>query len=135
MPPCPRARARIVQLPVSPLAGPRVKRDLTSGHVKSYITPMQIESITHKGLKRFFETGNAKGLVGDVSRLRKMLAYINAAETFDELAIPPNYGLHALSGDRAGIWAMTVTRNWRLTFRLNDAGAIEDMNLEDYHGS
>ncbi|MFT8655908.1 MAG: type II toxin-antitoxin system RelE/ParE family toxin [Acetobacter papayae] len=96
---------------------------------------MQIESIAHKGLKRFFETGNAKGLVGDVSRLRKMLAYINAAETFDELAIPPNYGLHALSGDRAGIWAMTVTRNWRLTFRLNDAGAIEDMNLEDYHGS
>jgi proteic killer suppression protein len=96
---------------------------------------MQIESITHKGLKRFFETGNAKGLVGDVSRLRKMLAYINAAETFEELAIPPNYGLHALSGDRAGIWAMTVTRNWRLTFRLNDAGAIEDMNLEDYHGS
>ena len=96
---------------------------------------MQIESITHKGLKRFFETGNAKGLVGDVSRLRKMLAYINAAETFDELAIPPNYGLHALSGDRAGVWAMTVTRNWRLTFRLNDADAIEDMNLEDYHGS
>lgn len=96
---------------------------------------MQIESIAHKGLKRFFETGNAKGLVGDVSRLRKMLAYINAAETFDELAIPPNYGLHALSGDRAGAWAMTVTRNWRLTFRLNDAGAIEDMSLEDYHGS
>ncbi|MFT8932454.1 MAG: type II toxin-antitoxin system RelE/ParE family toxin [Acetobacter syzygii] len=96
---------------------------------------MQIESITHKGLKRFFETGNAKGLVGDVSRLRKMLAYINAAGSIDELAIPPNYGLHALSGDRAGTWAMTVTRNWRLTFRLNDAGAIEDMNLEDYHGS
>ncbi|MFT8367894.1 MAG: type II toxin-antitoxin system RelE/ParE family toxin [Acetobacter papayae] len=86
-------------------------------------------------MKRFFETGNAKGLVGDVSRLRKMLAYINAAETFEEVAIPPNYGLHALSGDRAGVWAMTVTRNWRLTFRLNDAGAIEDMNLEDYHGS
>lgn len=96
---------------------------------------MQIESIIHKGLKRFFETGNAKGLVGDVSRLRKMLAYINVAGSIDELAIPPNYGLHALSGDRAGTWAMTVTRNWRLTFRLNDAGAIEDMNLEDYHGS
>ena len=96
---------------------------------------MQIESITHKGLKRFFETGNATGLVGDVSRLRKRVVYINAAGSIDELAIPPNYGLHALSGDRAGTWAMTVTRNWRLTFRLNDAGAIEDMNLEDYHGS
>lgn len=96
---------------------------------------MQVESIAHKGLKRFFETGNAKGLVGDVSRLRKMLAYIVAASDLDELATPPNYGLHELSGDRAGTWSMTVTRNWRLTFRLNDDGAIEDMNLEDYHGS
>ena len=96
---------------------------------------MQVESIAHKGLKRFFETGNAKGLVGDVSRLRKMLAYIVAASDLDELATPPNYGLHELSGDRAGTWSMTVTRNWRLTFRLKKDGMIEDMNLEDYHGS
>ncbi|MCK9542519.1 MAG: hypothetical protein M0R03_10880 [Novosphingobium sp.] len=30
---------------------------------------------------------------------------------------------------------MWVTRNWRMTFRLNDDGAIVDMDLEDYHGS
>ncbi|GBQ07428.1 type II toxin-antitoxin system RelE/ParE family toxin [Acetobacter cerevisiae] len=96
---------------------------------------MQIESISHKGLKRFFETGNPKGLVGDVGRLRKMLAYIDASSSLDELSVPPNYGLHALTGDREGTWSMTVTRNWRLTFRLNDLGAIEDMDLEDYHGS
>jgi proteic killer suppression protein len=30
---------------------------------------------------------------------------------------------------------MTVTHNWRLTFRLNEAGALIDMDLEDYHGS
>jgi proteic killer suppression protein len=35
---------------------------------------MDIDSIAHKGLRRFFETGNAKGLVGDVTRIRKMLA-------------------------------------------------------------
>lgn len=96
---------------------------------------MDIESISHKGLRRFFETGNAKGLVGDVSRLRKMLAFIDAASSLDELSVPPNYGLHALSGDRAGTWSMTVTKNWRLTFRINEDGAIEDMDLEDYHGS
>lgn len=96
---------------------------------------MQIESISHKGLKRFFETGNPKGLVGDVTRLRKMLAYIDAASSLDELSIPPNYDLHAMTGDRVGTWSMTVTRNWRLTFRLNELGAIEDMDLEDYHGS
>jgi len=38
-----------------------------------------------------------------------------------------------LTGDRAGTWSLTVTRNWRLTFRIGEAGAIEDMDLEDYH--
>jgi proteic killer suppression protein len=96
---------------------------------------MEIESISHKGLRRFFETGNAKGLVGDADRFRRMLAYINAAETLDELATPPNFGLHELTGDRKGTWSMTVTKNWRLTFRLKEKNVIVDMNLEDYHGS
>ncbi|MFD0849704.1 type II toxin-antitoxin system RelE/ParE family toxin [Sphingosinicella xenopeptidilytica] len=96
---------------------------------------MEIVSISHKGLRRFFEAGNPKGLVGDTGRLRKMLAYIDAAEDLEELAIPPNFGLHELTGDRKGSWSMTVTRNWRLTFRINDEGALIDMDLEDYHGA
>lgn len=96
---------------------------------------MEIVSIRHKGLRRFFETGNPKGLVGDTGRLRKMLAYIDVAEDLEELAIPPNFGLHELTGDRKGSWSMTVTRNWRLTFRIDDEGALIDMDLEDYHGA
>lgn len=96
---------------------------------------MEIESIRHKGLRRYFETGNAKGLVGDVGRLRKMLAFIDAAGTFDELTVPPNFGLHELVGDRKGQWSMTVTRNWRMTFGVNGNGALIDMDLEDYHGA
>jgi len=95
---------------------------------------MDVESITHKGLRRFFETGNPKGLVGDVRRLRNMLAFIDAAASWDELSVPPNFGLHALKGDRAGTWAMAVIRIWCLTFRVDEAGALIDMNLEDYHG-
>ena len=94
---------------------------------------MDIERITHKGLRRFFETGNAKGLVGDVARIRKMLAFIDAAVGFDELAVPPNYGLHELVGERAGRWAMTVTTNWHLTFIKIDEATIADLELEDYH--
>lgn len=96
---------------------------------------MDVESISHKGLRRFFETGNAKGLVGDVKRLRNMLAFIDAAVSLDDLSLPPNFGLHGLKGDRAGTWAMTVTRNWRLTFKIDDAGALIDLDLEDYHGA
>ena len=86
-------------------------------------------------MDRFFETGNAKGLVGDVACLGKMLAFIDAAASLDELSVPPNFGLHELKGDRVGTWSMTVTRNWRLTFRIDDAGALLDMDLEDYHGA
>ena len=96
---------------------------------------MDIDSIAHKGLRRFFETGNSKGLVGDVMRLRKMLAFIDAAASLGELSVPPNYGLHELKGDRSGTWAMTVTRNWRLTFKIDETGALVDMDLEDYHGA
>ena len=79
---------------------------------------MEIDFVSHKALKWFFLTGNSEGLVGDVERLRAMLAFIAAAASRDELARPPNYGLHRLTGNRDGTWSMTVTRNWRLTFTV-----------------
>lgn len=95
---------------------------------------MEIESIRHKALKRFFLTGQSRGLDGNlVERLRKMLAYINSAGSFDELSVPPNYGLHPLTGNRAGSWAMTVTKNWRMTFTKLDERTIANIDLEDYH--
>jgi proteic killer suppression protein len=95
---------------------------------------MQIDSIRHKALRRFAETGASKGLpAASVERLRNMLAYLAAVAAEDELKVPPNFGAHKLTGDRKGEWALTITRNWRLTFRINEAGAIEDVDLEDYH--
>lgn len=94
---------------------------------------MEIESIRHKALRRFAETGNAKGVI-ESQRVARMLAFIDAAEGVDELKAPPNFGFHALTGDMAGTYAMTVTRNWRMTFTLTEEGAIADLDLEDYHG-
>lgn len=95
---------------------------------------MEIESIRHKALRIFAETGVAKGLPGNlVDRLRNMLAYLAAIGNAEELRTPPNYGAHQLTGNRAGEWSLTVTKNWRMTFRINDAQAIEDLDLEDYH--
>jgi proteic killer suppression protein len=62
-----------------------------------------------------------------------MIALLLNAESTEELKVPPNFGFHALSGDRAGTYAMTVTRNWRLIFRLVDDHTIADLDLEDYH--
>lgn len=95
---------------------------------------MEIESIRHKALRGFAETGRAKGLPGNlVARLRNRIAYVKAIEDVEELKVPPSYGAHELTGDRRGVWSLTVTKNWRMTFRIDDARGIEDMDLEDYH--
>ena len=61
------------------------------------------------------------------------LEYQLAAASFDDLATPPNFGFHPLTGDRAGRFAMTVTRNYRLTFAKIDEHTVADLDLEDYH--
>ena len=94
---------------------------------------MEIESIRHKALRAFAESGKARGLPGDlVSRVRNVLAWLAAIEAVDELKAPPNYGAHQLTGDRAGVWSLAVTKNWRMTFAISDARAIVDLDLEDY---
>ena len=55
---------------------------------------MQIDSIRHKALRRFAETGAPKGLpAGSVERLRNMLVYIAAIDAEEELRVPPNFPL------------------------------------------
>lgn len=62
-----------------------------------------------------------------------MIAFLVAAAHLDELATPPNFGFHPLTGDRKGSYAMTVTKNWRLTFALSVDHRVTDLDLEDYH--
>jgi proteic killer suppression protein len=44
----------------------------------------------------------------------------------------PGLGLHPLRGDRKGTWAVKVSGNWRITFKIQNGDAI-DVNYEDYH--
>jgi len=91
-----------------------------------------VESIRHRALRMFVETGKQKGLI-EPERIRRMIAYLLAIADVEELTVPPNFGAHVLTGDRAGTWSLTVTRNWRMTFRNDEEGRIVDLDLEDYH--
>ena len=94
---------------------------------------MEIRSVQHKGLRRFLEEDDSRGLRADmVNRLRNILTALSAAQTIDGLRGPPGWRIHQLSGDRAGAWSLSVTGNWRITFRI-EGGAIIDLDLEDYH--
>lgn len=93
---------------------------------------MEIESIRHKALRRLFLENRTKGVI-EPQRLVRILQYLVDAHSIDELFEPPNFGFHPLTGDRAGTFAITVTRNWRLTFTKVDERTIADLDLEDYH--
>ena len=94
---------------------------------------MDVYSIRHRGLRLFFERGQVRGLPAQrVDRIRRILSAISDAESLDELATLPGWRLHRLRGDRQGTWSISVTGNWRLTFRV-EGGDIHDLDLEDYH--
>lgn len=93
---------------------------------------MDIATIRHKALRRLFLEGRAKGVIEPI-RVARIFQYLLAAKSFEEFSVPPNFGFHPLSGDRVGTFAITVTRNWRLTFTMVDEHTIADLDLEDYH--
>ena len=59
------------------------------------------------------------------------LAALDTAQSLDDMDIP-GYRLHSLTGDRKGIWSITVNGNWRITFKFSD-GNVYIANYEDYH--
>ena len=96
---------------------------------------MRIRGFIHKGLRRLYAEDNPKGLPADAAdKLRKMLAFLQDMESVDELHAIPVWKAHQMGGDRKGAWSLHVTRNWRLTFRVDVVeGEILDVNYEDYH--
>jgi proteic killer suppression protein len=92
---------------------------------------VESESIRHKALRKLVEQGSSKGVI-EPERPIDMLALMVAASGLKDLAIPPNFGFRPLTGNRAGTYAMTVTRNWRLTFTMADGIMVADLDLEDY---
>ena len=94
---------------------------------------MQVVSIRNKALARLWRTGETRGLPADqVKRLRGALTVLSAAANLQMLATIPGWRLHELKGERKGTWSLTITGNWRLTFRVEGV-SVYDIDLEDYH--
>jgi toxin HigB-1 len=94
---------------------------------------MIIRSIQHRGLLRLVENDDPRELRTDlVKRLRNILAVLIAAPDIDGVRGPPDWKIHQLKGDRAGIWSISVNGNWRIAFDIRK-GEICNLNLEDYH--
>ena len=96
---------------------------------------MIVRSIRHRGVRQLYENNSARLLKQDqVERVRGILSALAMAETMEGFVreAAPGWRVHRLSGERRNEWSVSVSGNWRITFEERN-GAIERLNLEDYH--
>ena len=90
-----------------------------------------IESFRHKGLKRLFEKGEAKGIRSDhVEKVENILFVLSRARKPEDMDLPGFR--HRLKGSLKDFWSVTVRANWRVIFRFKEGDAY-NVDLIDYH--
>lgn len=91
-----------------------------------------IVSFRHKGLEALYRDGSKKGVQAEhTPKLRRILSALDVAQSPADLVIP-SFRLHPLKGDQVGRWSITVSGNWRVTFRFVESD-VELVDYEDYH--
>ena len=91
-----------------------------------------IKSFRHKGLQLFFETGSRAGIQSSQApRLSRQLSRLNEARNSEDMNIP-GWRLHSLSGKLVGYFSISVSGNWRITFRFEGEDVVL-VNYQDYH--
>ncbi len=91
-----------------------------------------IRSFKHRGLKALYDGRTAKRVAPErVKKLRDILAVLERSRTSQDMDLP-GFRLHALKGVLKGYYAVSVSGNWRVTFRFEDGHAV-DVDYTDYH--
>jgi toxin HigB-1 len=96
---------------------------------------MKIRNVIHKGLRRFIEDDDASGLQpAVVFKVQRIVSFLQDMVREEELRTVPSWKAHMMTGGRKGTWSLFVTKNWRMTFRIDrDEIEIIDLDYEDYH--
>ena len=69
----------------------------------------------------------------DLQRIaNRKLLMVDAAETLNDLRVPPGNRLEQLRGDRAGQHSIRINDQWRICFSWAAAGPT-NVEITDYH--
>ncbi len=91
-----------------------------------------IKSFKHKGLRKFFITGSVAGIqLSHEQKIRIRLIALDTATCIEDMKTP-GWRLHSLTGNRKGLWAIDVNKNWRIVFDFKEGNAYV-VDYEDYH--
>ena len=89
-----------------------------------------IRDFRHKGLDRFFRKSDRRGIDSkQADRIRRILDRLDAVARPEDMALP-GYAFYPLKGDRKNTYSVSVSGNWRITFKFVEGDAT-DVNLED----
>jgi len=91
-----------------------------------------ITTITHKGLRKFYEEGDT-ALLGNryLIKLEMIMSAIDAiTEEKDIIALGKN--IHKLKGNYEGYWSLNITGNLRMIFKFEKQNIL-NIDLVDYH--
>jgi proteic killer suppression protein len=92
-----------------------------------------IRSFRDKATALVFVGGLPRSMARNLAlAARRKLAAIDAAESLEDLRIPPGNRLEALRGDRAGQHSIRINGRWRIVFVWRDDGA-HAVGIVDYH--
>jgi toxin HigB-1 len=96
---------------------------------------MLIRSVKHKGLRRYIEFDDASGLQAQyVEKIRNIVTFLQDMAQEREMESLSVWKAHRLTGDRACVWSLFVSKNWCITFRIDQTEIeIIDLNYQDYH--
>ena len=91
-----------------------------------------IQSITHKGLLKYYTEGSEAKLPAQYLRkINRILDQLDAVSSVDDIGAMGS-GIHRLTGNMAEFWSIKVTPNYRIIFRFEE-GDIYDIDFLDYH--
>jgi proteic killer suppression protein len=92
-----------------------------------------IRSFRDAETRKVFDRQRSRRLPLDVQRraYRKLLL-LDAAESLDDLKVPPGNRLERLRRDRAGEQSIRINDQWRVCFKWKDGDAHE-VEVCDYH--
>ena len=91
-----------------------------------------IASFRHRGLKALYDGKTVRRVApAHVEKLRDILATLDQSREPRDMDLP-GFRLHELKGRLKGRHAVSVSGNWRVTFRFEDGSAV-DVDYVDYH--
>ena len=92
-----------------------------------------IKSFADSDTEQLFRRERVRRFPAELQRamLRK-LVIVDAAESLDDLRVPPGNRLEKWKGDRSGQYSIRVNDQWRVCFRW-ERGDAHAVAIVDYH--